>query len=598
MGTNLMNLASLVAVVVISGAAAAGVLIAMNPFPEELLFNRGDSAVPDDTSFDELIDATPAVHPQQEAQVTVLSDSSDIVRIAIDEAVEIDPSQPALGIGTRYLFPEIYSGLTRLSSRPVDTLELDLAERYEVWGGQTYVFTLRPDLKFSDGSPLTASDFKWSWERALAPATGSPIAMSVLGPVQGAAQFADGTSNELTGVEVIDELTLEIRLVRPRADFMYLLTHPVASVLKQSNVEQWDIDTAANQTEEIDQYPTPIGPVGTGPFRIALFENEGSILLERNPYYWDDPPHIDGVALIRGILTLDVDEWGDRLGDAFRASRIDVARYEWEGADETELAVFPQAPLTAFLAFNIKVPPFDDVEFRRALLYAADLNRWDEPLVSWVATRIIPPALNPGVSGGFSSSRDLRRLTDTNGAKTAIARSIYAADVENIGIELITQYEGTEVFFDAVFESWEEKLGVSGEIVEVSADEFAEMSARGEVPMTFHSIAPHYPDPHAVLGVFEGMYGDEDVPSEHAELESMITDALIEPDPERLRWQSDYIALHILDRALALPLFWNPSEVTWAVQPWVRGFEAAAYPRSVFKDVWFDETAPDRGLPK
>jgi len=136
---------------------------------------------------------------------------------------------PTIGIdpGSQMLFREIYNGLTAISDDPSEPLKLDLAQGFEVMdGGRRYSFLLHPELKFSDGTPLTASDVKWSWERALAPATGSEGASATLGNIAGAAEILSGVASELAGVEVVDERRLIVTLAQARSDFLASLADP------------------------------------------------------------------------------------------------------------------------------------------------------------------------------------------------------------------------------------------------------------------------------------------------------------------------------------------------------------------------------------
>lgn len=154
---------------------------------------------------------------------------------------------PVIGFtsSSRSLFYEIYSGLTKITDDPSRPVVLDLAERYSAGDdGKGYEFVLRDGLMFSDGSPVTASDFKWSWERALRPVTGSDSALSVLGSISGAVDVADGVTDDLLGVEVVDDRTLKVNLRFPDGDFLAALATPVAYVLSRSNVEKWGIDWA------------------------------------------------------------------------------------------------------------------------------------------------------------------------------------------------------------------------------------------------------------------------------------------------------------------------------------------------------------------
>ena len=109
------------------------------------------------------------------------------------------------------LIVEMFSGLVTLNS----DLEIvpDLAESWDLSeNGTLYTFKLREDIKFSDGSPITANDFSYSFNRAANPDTESPVAELYLGDIVGVQEVLDGESNEISGVKVIDDRNIQIKI--------------------------------------------------------------------------------------------------------------------------------------------------------------------------------------------------------------------------------------------------------------------------------------------------------------------------------------------------------------------------------------------------
>ncbi len=107
-----------------------------------------------------------------------------------------------------------------------------MAEGYKISDdGTVYTFTLRENAVFQDGKPITAADFKWSFERACDPATGSPTADAYLGDIVGCRDKLTGNAAEVKGVRVIDEQTLEITIDQPKGFFLSKMTYPTAYVL-------------------------------------------------------------------------------------------------------------------------------------------------------------------------------------------------------------------------------------------------------------------------------------------------------------------------------------------------------------------------------
>ena len=189
--------------------------------------------------------------------------------------------------GTSYaIVIELFSGLVKLTGESDDPIAMDLAESYSVSnGGKTYKFVLRDDSKFSDGSPVTATDFKWSWERAALPETESPIVDEFLGDIIGVQAIIDGEATTAEGIEVIDDLTLQVTIDAPKPYFIAKLTYPIAFVVNADNV------TASGENWTDD-------PVGTGPFVLKSYSIGERMLLSKNPNYWGDPAYLDEVQLL------------------------------------------------------------------------------------------------------------------------------------------------------------------------------------------------------------------------------------------------------------------------------------------------------------
>ena len=165
--------------------------------------------------------------------------------LATQQCPIFDPAQDQWdtgnGIGTPPLVPEIHAGLMRFTDDMQNPVEHDLAESYTVTPDyKSYTFTLRPNLRFSDGSHITAQDFKTSWERALQIGRERGYAHQMLGDIVGAAAVRDRSSSDLAGVTVIDERTLDIEIAAPNAQFGMLMAHPVSFVVKADQTQLWD----------------------------------------------------------------------------------------------------------------------------------------------------------------------------------------------------------------------------------------------------------------------------------------------------------------------------------------------------------------------
>jgi oligopeptide transport system substrate-binding protein len=178
----------------------------------------------------------------------------------------LDPALARSDTSLTYIV-EIFSGL--VSFDPELNLVPEIAERWGISSdGMTYTFYLRDSVKFHNGKEVTASDFKYSIERACNPATGSQTAETYLGDIVGVREKLSGEIGEVSGIQVVDDNTLQITIDVPKEYFLSKLAHPVAYVVDQTNVESgaywWH------------------SPNGTGSFQLKEWQRDDFITLERN----------------------------------------------------------------------------------------------------------------------------------------------------------------------------------------------------------------------------------------------------------------------------------------------------------------------------
>src|SRR5690606_21572553 len=275
----------------------------------------------------------------------------------------------------------------------------ELAERWAAdRAARRFRFTLRRGLVFSDGVPLNAGRVKAHFERLLDPGVKSSEAWA-LQDVEGARELLAGETRELSGVRVLDDLTVEIRLVEPRAFFLHILTLPLAGIAR------W---TGRNL-------------VGCGPYRAVQVSVEG-IILERNPsYHQTDCPYIDRIEFV----PVPTREEGVRL---LREGQVEVvsslAAEQMADVDPTQFQVVAgNTPSCWFLAFNAKSHPFRDRRVRLAIRAGIDIMGVVERFHpdARAARSLTPPELLGGAGMPLVPRPDLeeaRRLLGEAGVST------------------------------------------------------------------------------------------------------------------------------------------------------------------------------------
>lgn len=296
--------------------------------------------------------------------LATVSAQDNILRILFNQDMRTSDPHIAYETETWPTASLFYVGLVKLADpgTPVPAL----AESWTISDdGTVYTFKLRPDLKFSNGSPLTAEEVKWSFLRLLNPATASPTSF-MFEPIVGAADFLAGTADDVSGIKVIDPLTIEFTTGAPVWTMMQRFALPPGFIVSQEGVEAAGDDFGRQ-------------PLGAGPFMIESWESGVKITGTRNPYYYaEGQPAFDGFQMELGIES-SVEILRIENGEADIAldfvSSSDYPRLAADPALAPQLIASEGFPNTGYVIMNNNKEPFSDVRVRQALSMAVDRER-------------------------------------------------------------------------------------------------------------------------------------------------------------------------------------------------------------------------------
>jgi len=320
------------------------------------------------------------------------SGGGNTLRVAMQTApVTFDPAM-CQDVETNQMLQQAYEGLVQYDTQ--NKVVPCLAEKWDISpDGLTYTFHLRPNVKFQNGSPVTADDAAYSILRTLNPKLSSPVAPEYLSDIQGAMDVYNGKATTVSGIKVLDPLTLAITITKPKAYWVDTLTYPTGWVESKAIAEK-------EGTHPLSEADAEAG-AGTGPFRVTRFLKDQQVEFTTNPAYWDGAPKIAG-QVMRIIINP-----GTRH-EEFAAGNLDVMRGLQIGDLETDKAdpvlkpriqLWPRAGIN-YLALNESVyPPFKDPRIRAAFAYATDKQK-----ISDVVTKGVYPIaqdiLPRGIPGG------------------------------------------------------------------------------------------------------------------------------------------------------------------------------------------------------
>ena len=480
--------------------------------------------------------------------------------------------------GTSYgVVIEVFSGLVRLGSNPVNPFEPDLAESWSVLeNGTVYEFKLRKDLKFSNGDPVTAQDFKWSFERAAHPDTASTVAEEFLGDIVGIKEIVEGTATTAEGIEVVDERTLRLTIDAPKAYFIAKLTYPTAFVLNKSNVES----LGRKWTDK---------PVSTGPFNLKEYRIGQRIRLERNNNYWGRLAYLDEVVFnLAGGVSMAMYE-NDEI-DITSVGLADLERVQDPTEDiNRDLVEVPPNFAVSYVGFNMKEPPFDDAAFRQALNHSVD----KQLIADQVFSNLVKPAygiIPPGFPG-FSPDIDGLEF-DPQLAKDLLAQSAYADPTKRPRIILTVPGTGGSpgLTTEVVADMWRQNLGIEIEIQQVEWATYIQDLHRGRLQAwSGLSWQADYPDPQTFIDVLfrsnsainYGGYANDEV-------DEYVVSAQTEQDAtKRVKFYNDAEQI-VVSEAAWLPLWWGVDSKA-LVKPWIKDYVFSSMTIPKFKNVWIDK---------
>jgi oligopeptide transport system substrate-binding protein len=398
----------------------------------------------------------------------------------------LDPAASNDALSASYIV-QIFSGLLKLN----DNLEPvpDIAANMPTISadGLTYTFQLRKDVKFSDGTPVTADDFQYSWERVANPATNSPTAAAYLGDIVGVSDMLAGKATRISGVKIIDNYTLQLTIKSPESYFLYKLTVPTFFVVEQSNVS-----SGVNWWQK---------PIGTGPFKVQEWKKDTDFILARNDLYYADKAKIAQVKMILNSTSSDM--------DLFETGQVDIAgpstAYYDKIMDKAEpfysdLSISINLSVD-YIGFNCKQPPFDDANIRKAFSLAIDKDIMVSLTYRNMAQKaegILPPDL-PGYN------KNLVGLDyDVNQAQALIKASKYG-DVSKLPpITLTIEGAGgtADPITQALVYQWKQNLGIDVKVRELEPEVYNSSNLSQELDqMYYFGWIADYPYPQDFLEI-------------------------------------------------------------------------------------------------
>ncbi len=426
-----------------------------------------------------------------------------------------------------------------------------IANAAESWtvseDGRTYTFTLRPGLTWSDGSPVTAADFEYSFRTIVDPDSAAPISYRAFVIENAAAVNAGEQPPSALGVHAVDDLTLTITLTEPATWFLSSLSSMGHSVPRQAR-EQHGTD-----------WVKPDNIVVNGPYKLVEAVPEDRYVLERNDGYFDagsvDIPRITFFVVKDASTQLAMYEAGELdFIESIPPGELD--RIRGDGVLGPEYYNGPRF-VVYYYFFNVAKPPFNQVLVRRA--FAAAL---DKDTVTGRITRggEVPAGTMtpPGSTGHVANEAGIGIAYDPEQAKAWLAQAGYP-DGEGLP-EIELGYNASQLhqnIAQAIQKMWQDTLGATVSLRGVEGRAYSVNAAQGAHDVWRMGWGMDYPDAHNIhMELFHSSVG-QPATFKNPEYDRIIEEAAVESDLAT-RQQLYRIAERILvqEQVGVIPIYW------------------------------------------
>ena len=497
----------------------------------------------------------------------------------------IDPTlNTSSGAGT--LIVNAFEGLMLLDESEQPTY--GAAENMEVSeDGLVYTFKLRQDGKWSDGEPVTANDFKYSWMRALDKATAAEYSYQLY-YIKNAEKFYNGeVSADEVGIKVVDDYTLEVTLESPTSYFPQLLAFPTYAPLREdivsANPEGWAT--------------SPETYICNGPFKLVKWDMKDQLVFERNENYWD-ASNVKLDSLTFKLVTDETTAYSELKAGNFDMVNSVPTNEIKPGKEEGLVKISPYLG-TYFFAINVGKQDTlnDDVKkalsnklVRQALNLAVDRQE----IIDNVAKAEQVPAYSfvpKGIFNEDGSEFADKEYYDPTAMDENIAKAkelLKEAGYENgeglPTFELMYNSEGAHKdICQIIQQNWAE-IGVNVELTNQEWAVFLNTRQQGDYQISRHGWIGDYVDPMTFLDMWVTGGGNNDCGFSNAEYDKLISDAKVETDAakrtEMLRKAEDIL----MDEMPIIPIYYYTNVRAWNDN--VKGIQCSTLGKIYFKGAY------------
>jgi len=504
-----------------------------------------------------------------------LASTQEIVRHIKDEPASLDPMK-AVGLPEIQVMRDLFEGLTNQDAH--GNIVPGVALSWSSNDNKTWMFTLRKDARWSNGEPVTAQDFVYSWQRLVEPKNSSPFAwFAALSGIENAEAITKGQmSADKLGVTATDATHLKVTLSRPVPWFPSMVANAAMYPVSKQVIEK-----------EGDSWTSPGKLVGNGAYQLQDRVVNEKIVLVRNANYWDDQK-----SVLTKVTFIPINEESSAT-KRYRANDIDITEsfpknmYALLKKELPGQVYTPDQLGTYYYAFNTEKGPTADVRVRKALSWSIDrriiaekvLGTGEKP--AWHFT--------PDVTAGFTPMKSYLQQhsqQELNAQAKALLTAAGYGPGKPLHLTLLyNTSESHQKIAIAVASMWKKNLGVDVTLQNQEWKTYIDSRNSGSFDVIRASWIGDYNEPSTFLSLLTSTHTGNIARFRSADYDAVITKASTETSVAARNTDYNKAEQIIADQAPIAPIYQYTNGRL--IKPWVKGYpitnpEDVAYSRELW----------------
>ncbi|WP_338556115.1 peptide ABC transporter substrate-binding protein [Erwinia sp. E_sp_B04_7] len=506
---------------------------------------------------------------------TALASSQEIVRHIKDEPASLDPAK-AVGLPEIQVIRDLFEGLTNQDAKG-NTVP-GVATQWQTTDNKTWIFTLRKEAKWSNGDPVTAGDFVYSWRRLVDPKIGSTFAwFAGLAGIQNAEAITKGemTPDKL-GVTALDDHRLKVTLDKPVPYFVSLTANfslfPVPEKVIEKAGKEWT---------------QPGNLVGNGAYKLQERVVNEKLVLVRNDRYWDNAH-----SVLTKVTFVPINEESSAT-KRYRSDDIDITEsfpknlYNMLKKELPGQVYTPDQLGTYYYAFNTTKGPTADVRVRKALSWTIDrkiiaekvLGTGEKP--AWHFTADVTAGYKP--LKGFLQQHSQEELNAQ--AKALLAAAGYGPTHPLDLTLLYNSSENNQKIAIAVASMWKKNLGVTVKLQNQEWKTYIDSRNSGNFDVIRASWVGDYNEPSTFLSLLTSSHSGNIAKFKNPDYDAILEKAGRETNAEVRNEDYNRAEQILADQVPIAPIYQYTNGRL--IKPWVKGYpitnpEDVAYSRTLY----------------